>query len=451
MFLRDCRAQLVRRLSLLALLFGSSTAYGSVDAPPLAQLGEIILKEPTLQLDSLLGLANGDAYQIEEFGRMALQKGNSTLAEKLWSKARELNPEIAAPDVQWVFADLSSGNMESAKERLEQLRYQNSDDPHVLIAGAEMVAMQRDYAAANALLVRALEKGPTLAITHLTLGSFFERTGDLDSALSSYLKAAELKPERASGFLHAAALLIRRGEMEQALDMYRKAEKCQGRQPLAETRMGEVYFIKNDWYRAHHYYAKALTRDAQDPFPRLRLAQTLLKTSHNEEGMRELNRVIQDHKYPEAYRVAADHALANGNLDAAISLYRERVKGAPQDWVAANNLAICLVQTEGSADEALQMISSAEHSAPAGVSSVKGTKGCVLWYRGDYQGAEALLTQAVRETPNSAWTRYCLGKSLLKLGKTSIAQEQLSNCLFLEPAFPRKAEVEQLLAKPPAP
>jgi tetratricopeptide (TPR) repeat protein len=416
---------------------------------PLSQLGDISLDQEQSRLTELLEKSGGDPYILEQLARLAYTRGNVPLATQLWDQAARQEPRIASAKVQLVFAELAAGNLEGARRRLEPLDVESAADPHVLLAAGELAVMSGEAEAANAHLMRALDLAPHYAVTHLTLGHFMEVTGQLETARTSYEKAAELQPEHSQGWLRLAALHLREGAEERALSAFRKAEECTGIQPLAETRMGEAYYLRGDLFNAFAYFQRAAERNQEDAFPKLRIAQVKYRAGRVSEALSDIRAILQNAEYPEALRVAAEYELQAGRLDNALSYYLRRLKAVPEDWIAANNTALLLVQTEGSADDAAGWIDRAIELAPQSSPALMGTKGCVLWYAGRASEAEPLLKQAVEALPNNPWTRYCYGKTLVERRRFAAARRQFAACQFLDPHFPRREEVERILAQPP--
>jgi tetratricopeptide (TPR) repeat protein len=301
--------------------------------------------------------------------------------------------------------------------------------------------------AAHALLQRALDMAPHYAATHSTLGHYMEVTGQIETAQSSYEKVTELEGDRAAGWLRLAALHFRQNRPHDALAAYRRAETCRGNQPLAETRLGEAYFLRGDWYAAYRWFTAAVERNADDPFPRMRLAQILDRAGRPDEARTRLELILKSTEYPEALKVAAEKELTSGNHQAAIEFYRRRLKAIPEDWVSTNNLALLLVQTNGSAKEASELIDRAIRLAPQPAAALQGTSGCVHWHAGRIDEAEPLLRQAITALPNNSWTRYCYGQVLRAQHRPAEAREQFLACQFLDPSFPRRDEVTRILAQ----
>lgn len=431
----------------LALVFAAGQiAWGSLEIP-LATVGEEPLVERQRQLEELEKRSGGDPYVLEELGRIAYQRANLPLARQLWDKAAQQQPNIPRAAVQLVFASIAAGRLEEAQRQLEALDVASMNDAHVVIAAGELALVRNDLKGANEFLARALDLAPQYAATHLTLGHFSEVSGDYSAAQASYEKATELEPDRAAGWLRLAALHFRLNRPEEALAAFRKAEACRGIQPLAETRMGEAYYLNNDLFNAYKQFTAAVARDKKDPFPHLRVAQIFDRTDHADQAQAEIEQILASQEYPEALKVAAEVELKRDRLDQAIEYYRRALKANPEDWVIANNLAILLVQTGGSGGEAMQYVDRAVRGAGPQAPALQGTRGCALWLAERFDEAEPVLKQAIAATPNYPWTRYCYGNVLLELDRPVEAREQFEACQFLDPAFPRHDEVSKRLAK----
>jgi tetratricopeptide (TPR) repeat protein len=433
----------------LAALASAPPAWASLEAP-LFTVGEQSLDERQRQLEELQEHSGGDPYVLEELGRIAYRRSNVPLARQLWDQAAEQDPNIPRAEVQLVFADISLGRLDAAQQRLEALDVGSMSDAHVLIAAGELALVRNDPKTANDFLIRALDMAPELPATHLTLGHFLEATHDDESAQASYEKVTELQPDRATGWLRLAALHFRMGRHDDALAAYRQAEACRGLQPVAETRMGEAYLLSNNLPAAIQHFGVAVKRDQEDPFPRLRIAQILRRVGRIDEARAQLEEILESTEYLAALKLMAEIELEANQLEKAIGFYRRALKAEPNDWQVANNLAILLVQTGGSGAEAVDFAVQARRAAGEQASVLQGAWGCALWLAERYDEAAPALEKAIAATPNYPWTRYCYGKVLLELDRPVEAREQFQTCQFLAPEFPRRDEVNRLLATPDA-
>ena len=447
----------LRRTALAcAILFGVLCAqqrfpghvYASIEVPELdLQFGSLKSQEEKLRI--LVKESNGDPYLLRELGRVIYRRGDTDLAKQMWDRAAAADPNFPKAEVELVFIAMANGDLAQAQQQLDRLNVASTKDAHVLIAAAELSMLRRDMQSANDLLLRAIDIAPQFWATHLTLGHFMEVSGDFETAQTFFEKVTELLPDRPNGWLRLAALHFRQGRVDEAFEAYRTAEKCKGRQPLAETRMGELYYLNNDHFAAYRFFNAAVRRNEEDPFPRLRLGQVLQRVGRTDEARVELEAILKTTEYPEALKSLAEMFFAQGEWKMASEYYRRALKVDPDDIVTCNNLAMLIVQDQGDAKDAVVLIERAlQQSGNRQIPALKATQGCVLYCAGKVAEAEPMLAESVKILPNLPWVRYCYGNVLIARKKPAEARRQLEACLFLDPDFPRKPEVQELLSRP---
>jgi tetratricopeptide (TPR) repeat protein len=133
--------------------------------------------------------------------------------------------------------------------------------------------------------------------------------------------------------------------------------------------------------------------------------------------------------------------------DEAIERYRHVIRVAPNEPIAYNNLAWIyaetgnLVEAEALAKRALKLTSPDSGAGAA----VRDTLGWIYYRTQRYDEAMKLLQEAVTSMPGSAEVRYHLGMTLFERDLRASAARQLVLALKLEPDFPHKGRVEDVL------
>jgi tetratricopeptide (TPR) repeat protein len=141
-----------------------------------------------------------------------------------------------------------------------------------------------------------------------------------------------------------------------------------------------------------------------------------------------------------------------GDMPRAIQAYEEVLTIDPRSPVAANNLAYLYSEHGGDQEKALQLAQIAKETAPDDP-SISDTLGWILYKRGVYQRALALLKDSAAKLPDSPEIHYHLGMTYHKLKDGKAARQSLERALALNPQFPGADQARRTLAEignPPA-
>ena len=388
--------------------------------------------------------SGGDPYVLHRFGIVLYLQGKVLEARKLWDKAAATEPNLASADISVALELMKKEDITAAKLALQSSEKRNANNPHLYIAQGNLALLQRDYSVAEQKFQRAHQLNPKLMATNVWLGRFYAGSGDLAAAEAFYRTATEIAPNRSEGWVLLASVHFSLDHVQQALETLRSAEKTDPDEPLAEARLAQWYLDINDLLGAHKWCKQAVARKPDDIAPRLALARIKRNLRLNAEAKREFQVVLERGENLTALILLADLEDTHPQPEKAIKLYRRALKLDPRNVVANNNLAMLLMRLKRSPKEALRLAETAWKVLPDNP-SVLSTYGCTLLNAGQAKRTKELLARAVRLNPSDSWARYAFGKLLYREKKFEAACDHLEGCLILEPTFPRKAEVLELL------
>ncbi len=136
-----------------------------------------------------------------------------------------------------------------------------------------------------------------------------------------------------------------------------------------------------------------------------------------------------------------------GKPDESIKVYEQWLQREPKSMVAANNLAMLLLNyrnDKASLDQAGKL---SELLASSSEPALLDTRGWAKFKSGDYQGAVNLLQQAANTMGDSSVVRYHLGMAQLKAGNTVAARDNLQAAVKDNKPFFGMDEAKRALAE----
>ncbi len=246
-----------------------------------------------------------------------------------------------------------------------------------------------------------------LAFMNNNLGTWLDDQGELDAAAEHYLAASKIEPENVSALLNLYDICVRRGALAD-----RRVEIQKAFEDLISNRMKNPvkynltgvgqYF---GYIRNYGLFVQMGLEWAADAAPESILA-----------GLRN----VQTGLAPNDPRSAALHAITaavyemQGQADRSVAGYLAAVSADPKNVEAMRGLARLAIQ-DGNVTEAGQWISKAE-AAGADDNMMNLDRGAYLMARGDYEGANKVISAFTTKNPDSVVGWSMLGMLRVEQG-----------------------------------
>ncbi|MFN0198543.1 MAG: tetratricopeptide repeat protein [Planctomycetaceae bacterium] len=402
------------------------------------------LKAIEKQLREKLVQTNNDPYVLHKLGSILYRQGKVLEARETWDQAANQDPNVADSDVSVAIELIAKGDIKSAAQALKTAEMKNPENPHLYLARGDLLFRQQKFEAAEAQFNKALELNPKLLVTHIWLGRYYQMRNNIPAALKSYTKATEVVPHRAEAWVMLSAIQFRMFDTAAAHNSLKEAEKHDPDHQLAEIRLANFHLANNDFLGGMKYLKQAAIREPDNILTHLALAEVLMRLNQNEEARPHLEQALTAEDNIKAVVTLAELERREGNYDKAEAIYRRGLKNQPDHVILNNNLAMTLMCAKPHHEEVLALAEIAIRGA-AQNPAIQGTYACALLEAGKTEEAMKSITPLVRQLPTDPWIRYTYGKLLLGQNRKEDAREQLEGCLILDPKFPRKAEIEEVL------
>lgn len=283
---------------------------------------------------------------------------------------------------------------------------------------------------------------PKSALPQLRLADAHSANKNRSGTAAAVRRAAELAPDSLLVQQAQVSLAMLDGKPEQALAVARKAQAQRPDDAAGFSMEGDIELRRRNWDAAAVALRKSVARKSPgDSAQRLHGALTAAKKTADADKLAADWR--KGHPDDMAFVLhLGDSALAGGNSAQAETLYAEVLARQPDNVIAMNNQAyvLALLKKPG----AVAMAEKAYAKAPKSP-AVMDTLAYTLAAEQQWPRAIELQIQAVAASPESAQFRLQLAKLHLQAGDKPSARTELQTLAKLGSAYPRQAEVTELL------
>jgi tetratricopeptide (TPR) repeat protein len=282
--------------------------------------------------------------------------------------------------------------------------------PELLLQDAYLRLQQKDYSAARAALLEALNRAPEdLRVLRLIAFSYGAQKKP-EAGVKTIREYAAQHPKSAPVQMFFAELLVANGQRAEARAALLAAKNANPKFPPADLALAQLDAAEGHWSEALKTISPVVAQYPKNVPARLLLA------------------AIQD---------------TTGNHASAMEAYTKILEILPANVVALNNLAYDLAEYGSDLDEALKDAQKAAELAPDDA-AVENTLGWVFYHKGLYSMALPHLEKAAEKEP-SARHKYHLALVYLKMGDQERGEKNLAAALKLDPNLPQIRTAHQTL------
>lgn len=330
---------------------------------------------------------------------VALQRGQSKEAERLLSRALDLEPGSDETWVAWGRFKRAQGQFADAETSFRKAVSLGNPVTAKLELGDLYLTDMHKVGAAPGQFREAASADPSSAAAHYRLGVALAVNKQAQDAVQSFERAASLAPRDPEPVRAIGRLQAEQRDFKRAAATFDRALVIRpDHAPLLVDR-GDVAAATGDWTLAASCFRKALNAapGAAAVWLKLGLAEMQLK-----------------------------------NLDSADKSFRKAIELAPKQPEAYNSLAWLLAERKIKLDEALRLAEVAVRLSPRDA-SVIDTLATVHRARGDHAKALEVLLGASQLLPDNAALQLRLGSFALEAGDKERARRAWERVLALDP------------------
>lgn len=383
----------------------------------------------------------GQAYQLT---------GDTTLAKESFERAVVLYPDQVDAKRSLAVLDSKSGRYQQARIRLDDLLKQRPDDVIALDMLMTLDLMAKNWQGAEQTLTRFRQVSTgNNAMALLAEGRFYEAQRRLREASRVYERAAALAPNEPDPLLSLVKVEVALGEAQQSRTRLEALLLSHKDHPFAHGLLGELLALMREYDTAVLHYREAARVNPKWMMPWLNWATLSLSQKKPDIAVQVLEEGLKANpESEELHMLLASARFEQGQIDLAIVAYETTLRLNSRNLLAANNLAVLLVDHKrdpSSLQKAFSLSRDFEKEAPHPL--FIDTLGWVRFKMGQQEEAIRLMKDAVAKSPEMSVLNYHLGIAFFHAGQRAEARMYLSKALKSADPFEGRREAEQALAQ----
>jgi tetratricopeptide (TPR) repeat protein len=249
--------------------------------------------------------------------------------------------------------------------------------------------------------LRAVEIDPTYTDAHNNLGNLYVRKGDLDHATAEFRRALQINPNYTLAHNGLGATLYQKGDLDGAIEQYRMALRLDPYYATAYYNLAMVLAQKGDDDEAFTDYQKTLALNPDHVAAHFNLAELLMKMGKVGDAVNEYAKVLAlEPANSSAYDRLALALIKEGRLNDALVVYQKALATDGRNETAYRDYGDALAQ-KGDLDAAIEQYQKALAFNRSDAEAYNSL-GLAVLHKGLTDQAIAFFKEAVRIKPDNA-------------------------------------------------
>jgi tetratricopeptide (TPR) repeat protein len=382
-------------------------------------------------------------------GQAYLLTGENSLAKESFEQAVALYPGQVDARRSLAALESQSGRHQQARARLDDLLKQRPDD----LAALDMLMMldlvTKNWVDAERTLNRLCAVSKDSVVAFMAEGRLREAQQQFDKASASYERATAIAPNNPDTLLSLVKLDVAQGHADRAKTRLDEVLATRPDHLFGHGLLGEVLALSGHPQEADVQFREASRVNPKWITPWLDWGGLWLAQKRADQAVQVLQAGLKANPdSEELHMLLASAYSTQGQIDSAITAYDGALRLNPRNVLAANNLAVLLVDYKGdpqNIQKAFVLSRDFEKEAPHPL--FLDTLGWVRFKMGQQEDALRLMKDAVAKSPEVPTLNYHLGMAYYQSGKTAEARAYLSKALKSAEAFQGRREAEQILSQ----
>jgi tetratricopeptide (TPR) repeat protein len=385
--------------------------------------------------ETALRIDPGSSTALDWLAKARISDGQYVAAIDLLSTA-PLDEDLT---LDLALAYSKAGLFDKAVETLNAALTRSPASLRLRTTVATVYVQSHRYQEADSALRAALQAHPHDAATELLYLRLLVLKGDYATARPL---AGQLLAAHSGGFdaLYLSGVLEHEAQQFEIATKHLKAAVALNPNHFdARYHLGVALFHTQQLESAREQLEKAIALDSTQAEAHFQLGQVLRALGKMDEAQSQLKQ-FQDRLHATAQRTLADtkasqaaQSLNNGDVAAALALYREAIEAEPQDPILDYNLALALDRGGDLAAERVALEKAVQLNPT--FAAAQNQLGYVAARSGEASVAEEHFRQALAAAPTYAEAANNLGTILGQQGRDSEAEERFQSAVAANPRY----------------
>ncbi len=380
------------------------------------------------------------AHTAETLGKTALVESNLRDAIRLDPRNLEAARGLAT-------LTLGRGDMDQLGQLAEKAIAAHPDAPDGYLWRGAVEARHQQLAQAEKDFETARQKDPNNEAVNLDLGELRlaqKRTADGSALLEQVL---DRDPNQMQALNSLVSLDLQAKQPEKALGRIQAQLAKSPNNPALYSDLSALQMQLKDLSGAQANAQHALSLNkAYEPAVQL-YSQTQVALGNTDGAISTWQQWLGSHPDdPRANTLLGSLEETKGDVGKAMEYYKKALQLDSSQAVAANNLAVLMVDNGDNSDVALSYAQTARRALPNSPSTAD-TLAWVYYHKGTYSLARDLLEDATKANPTDPSIHFHLGMTYAKLGNKPDAHVQLQKAVELASGAPVGKQATDALGK----
>jgi len=199
------------------------------------------LNRAQTELDTLAAKIPDSAAVSTQRGMLYGRKKQTAEARREFERALKLQPDSIEAAGGLIALDLSTGQPDAARARVDRLVAPSDAQAPALMLGARTYARLGNLTTSEQLLRRVLATDPSYLPAYAALGQIYAKQGQLDAALKEFEALAARDPKPVAALTFAGMILDAQGKTAAAREHFERVMQLDASAPVAANNLAWIY------------------------------------------------------------------------------------------------------------------------------------------------------------------------------------------------------------------